>query len=402
MDNKLKIFIGILVLLFVAIIYDDYNKPEPIDWSQTYGLKDKIPFGLYVFDNEFPKMLPQDSIKKIDRTFYEYKESIETIDYLDTITKKDTIKGTIFSIGNNELDDESIDEILNSVSLGNNAFLIADDFSSSLLDTLHLEIDSEMKAPDSLNIWFTNQKNGLTKFTLDNKSNSTYFSKIDTTSTIVLGYQGKNKVKQVNFVKVPFQNGFIYLHTQPIAFTNYYLLKNNTNQYAEKVLSYMPHEKIYWLSKNQNGEEISNSPLSYIKSQPALKYAWRFIIIGLLIFIVFNAKRKQRIVPIKKPLPNTTVDFTKTIGNLYFQEGNHQNIIDKKIVYFLERIRNEYLIDTTILDDAFVKKLHQKTGKNIQDIEHVVRLINYQRKSYNQSIEEDLIELNNAIEKIFS
>jgi uncharacterized protein YerC len=52
------------------------------------------------------------------------------------------------------------------------------------------------------------------------------------------------------------------------------------------------------------------------------------------------------------------------------------------------------------LDDNFIKKLHQKTGKNIDDIEKVVRLINYQRKSYNLSIEEDLIEINNAIEKI--
>ena len=54
------------------------------------------------------------------------------------------------------------------------------------------------------------------------------------------------------------------------------------------------------------------------------------------------------------------------------------------------------------MDENFVKKLHQKSGKNIDDIEKVVRLINYQRKNYNLSIEEDLIEINNAIEKITS
>jgi len=101
-------------------------------------------------------------------------------------------------------------------------------------------------------------------------------------------------------------------------------------------------------------------------------------------------------------LPNTTVDFTKTIGNLYYQEGNHQNIIDKKIIYFLERVRNEYLMDTSNLDENFIKKLHLKTGKDLKDIEHLVYLINYQRRSYNQSIESDLIEINNAIEKIIN
>ena len=140
--------------------------------------------------------------------------------------------------------------------------------------------------------------------------------------------------------------------------------------------------------------------LHYVLNQPPLKWAWYLLLIGLLIFILFNAKRKQRIVPILKPLPNTTVDFTKTIGNLYYQEGNHQNLIDKKIIYFLEKIRSEYHIDTTILDEKFIEKLHQKTGKNIADITTVVRLINYQRKSYNQSIESDLIDINNAMEKI--
>jgi hypothetical protein len=135
-------------------------------------------------------------------------------------------------------------------------------------------------------------------------------------------------------------------------------------------------------------------------SQPALKWAWYLFLIGLLIFIIFNAKRKQRIVPILKPLPNLTLDFTKTIGNLYYQEGDHDNIIDKKIIYFLERIRNEYLIDTTKLDDEFIKKLHHKSGKEVSDITELVFLINEHRKSYHGSLEEDLIRINNAIEKI--
>jgi hypothetical protein len=156
------------------------------------------------------------------------------------------------------------------------------------------------------------------------------------------------------------------------------------------------------LVNQQEGVVESGSTLRYITSQPALKWAWYLFLIGMVIFMIFNAKRRQRVIPIIKPLPNTTVDFTKTIGNLYYQEGNHQNLIDKKIIYFLERVRNEYLIDTAVLDENFIKKLHAKTGKDIKDIEHLVYLINYQKKSYHQSIETDLIEINKAIEKIIS
>ena len=55
-----------------------------------------------------------------------------------------------------------------------------------------------------------------------------------------------------------------------------------------------------------------------------------------------------------------------------------------------------------IIEFSIIKKLHLKTGKDLKDIEHLVYLINYQRRSYNQSIESDLIEINNAIEKIIN
>jgi hypothetical protein len=87
---------------------------------------------------------------------------------------------------------------------------------------------------------------------------------------------------------------------------------------------------------------------------------------------------------------------------LYYQEGDHDNIIDKKIIYFLERIRNEYLLDTTKLDDDFIKKLHLKSGKDETDIRELVFLINEHRKSYHGSLEEDLIRINNAIEKVLN
>ena len=139
--------------------------------------------------------------------------------------------------------------------------------------------------------------------------------------------------------------------------------------------------------------------MRYILSQPALKWAWYLFLIGMLVFMFFNAKRRQRVIPIKEPVPNTTVDFTKTIGNLYLQEGSHHLIIEKKIIYFLEKIRSEYLIDTFQLDETFVKRLHQKTGKDPVLIEKVVRLI---QKHRNQlvSTQADVIEISKAIEKL--
>lgn len=397
MNKTIKIYIVFLVLLLAGIIFVDANRPKPIDWSPTYGINDKIPLGMYIFKQESSEFFKNQKVNAIFETGYEYFEPLYDYDTLVNTYRK---TGTILSISENYLiDDESTQEILYFVQHGNKAFISSKNFPQKLMDSLKFTYSAKYISNDSLDSWVANPKLGSKKYNIAIGAGNTYFEKIDTLTTTVLGYQG-TKEKLVNFIKVPYGNGELYLHTQPAAFTNYHLLKENHAEYASKVLSYVGKGEIFWLLKNQSGIVVSNSPLRYILSQPALKWAMYISMIGILIFIIFTAKRRQRIIPIIKPLSNTTVDFTKTIGNLYFQEGNHDNIIEKKIIYFLEKIRHEYLLDTTILDDAFIKKLHHKTGRKIEDIERVVYLINQHRKNYHQAIEGDLIALNAAIEKI--
>lgn len=400
MNKTIKIYIVFLVLIFIAIIFVDANRPRPIDWRPTYSINDKIPFGLYIFDKETPTLLKKNSLKKVTNTIYEYFEPLYNY---DSLVNNYSERGTILSISEYSLiDDQSTQELLYFVSHGNSAYLSSKSFSKILMDSLKFETNNEMIFNKEIKFSLANKKLDTKKYNFDIGAGSYYFSKIDTLTTTILGYQESGNNKYANFIKVPHGNGFFYLHTQPAAFTNYHILKENHSEYLEKIVSYIPKGNIFWVIDNINGESVSSSPMRFILSNPALKWAWYLFLIGMVFFMIFNAKRKQRIVPIVKPLQNTTVDFTKTIGNLYYQEGDHQNIINKKIIYFLERVRNEFLIETNTLDENFIKKLHLKTGKNIEDIENVVRLINYQRRSYHQSIEDDLIEINNAIEKIFS
>ena len=117
--------------------------------------------------------------------------------------------------------------------------------------------------------------------------------------------------------------------------------------------------------------------------------------------MVFNAKRRQRIIPIVKPLENTTVGFVKTISNLYYETQDHKNLIDKKITYFLEKIRSDYNLDTTNLNDEFITKLSQKSGKNKESVKKTINFINWLRTK-NEFFEENLLKLNTHIEKFYS
>lgn len=118
-----------------------------------------------------------------------------------------------------------------------------------------------------------------------------------------------------------------------------------------------------------------------------------------ILFVIFNAKRRQRIIKIINPLQNTTLNFVKTVSNLYYETQDHKNLVDKKITYFLEHIRTTYNINTSVLDDVFVDKLTSKTGKNRKAIKSLVNYINNLRAK-TDFLETDLIELNKRIENL--
>jgi hypothetical protein len=395
MNRTLKLYIAFLVLIIVGIIVIDSGRPKPINWTPSYTIQDKIPFGLYVFNKEIPSLFPKQKITRFGTTVYEFLDP--KYRYSDSTY---AIKGTLLMISDgNTIDDTSADELLYFVEHGNTAFLSMQSFPTKLMDSLKFDYSTSISFTDKMQqkLSATNVKDQHYNF--GKGSGNVSFSSIDSTTTDVLGYQQTDTVKNANFIRVPYGMGYFLLHTQPAAFSNYVLLKDKNAEYCSALLSYIPKGELFWQSFSYNDQHISGSPMRYILSQPALKWAWYLFLIGMFVFMLFNAKRRQRVIPIKEPVPNTTVDFTKTIGNLYLQEGSHHLIIEKKIIYFLEKIRSEYLIDTFQLDETFVKRLHQKTGKDPVLIEKVVRLI---QKHRNQlvSTQADVIEISKAIEKL--
>lgn len=147
-------------------------------------------------------------------------------------------------------------------------------------------------------------------------------------------------------------------------------------------------------------EVSSTSPMRFILSKPALKYAWWLFLFGIFLFIFFNIKRKQRIVPIIEPKKNKSVEFVKSIGNLYLNEGDFRDMMTKKAQYFLHKVRMELLVDTQHLDDKFIKMLHLKTGKSIEKIEEAVVFIKKAQDPYAFVTKEDLIKMNTLLDEI--
>lgn len=396
MNKAVKIYFALLVVLFIGFVIIEFSAETPINWSKTYKETDKIPYGTFVLYDQLPSLFPDSEIENIKVSPFEYFDY-----YFYTEDSTYDIYGSYLHIDEfAEIDDISAQELLYFAAHGNTVFVSSSYLPNRFYDSLHININNRYDLKGNAELGFTNPELKNDSITIEKGLSNIYFSKLDSSSTTILGYQKFDSIKRVNFVKIDFGQGSIYLHLQPIVFTNYQLLKKNNQKYAAAVLSYLPDEPIFYDYHAKVGQELGSSPLRFILSKPALRAAWYLGLMSLVLFMIFNAKRKQRIVKVIKPLENTTVAFTKTIGNLYYETKDHNNLIDKKITYFLEYIRRIYYLDTQLLDDKFVKNLTVKSGKDKVLTKKLIDLIVY-LKAKPVCTEADLLNLNNKIEDFY-
>ena len=125
-----------------------------------------------------------------------------------------------------------------------------------------------------------------------------------------------------------------------------------------------------------------------------------FVGYTLLFFMIFEAKRKQRIIPIIKPLTNTTLEFVSTIGNLYYQRGDHKNIADKKIQFFFDYIHSNYFMSTAQRDETFSSVLARKSGVKEQTVKSLLEMI-HEILSRNTISQDELKSLNKLLEHFY-
>ncbi len=184
-----------------------------------------------------------------------------------------------------------------------------------------------------------------------------------------------SKNELLNFIRVKHGKGYFYFHRNPVLFTNYYLIQEDGKKYVERALSYLPEGDILWDERshfykrsNNLGElgkrDISPSPLSYILSQESFPWGYYTLLVSALLFIIFRGKRMQRIIPILRKEENTSLEFTKTVGQLYYLQKDHKRLSQLKIRLFFDYIRTHYYMNTQHIDEDFRKKLSERSGIN--------------------------------------
>jgi hypothetical protein len=380
--------------------------------NESFRKSDKQPFGGFIAYKEFKNLFKDRYVETVTDPFDEEWNNIK--DYSDN--KKYSLYFLITK--NLVLNYSEVNAFMDYVKAGNDLFISADYVDTRLLENINCnnermgEIADETKGlmhQTKVSMYFDDNFNapsyGYYYYPFLNS-----LSDYDTAFARVLGVNEKN---DPNYIILFSGKGRLYLHVAPRIFSNYFLLSGDNHKYLENVISYLRSDpkNIYWdeyykntnpnRRKNNNGkDDDSFSSLSVIRQHPPLLWAFWLGIIGLLLFILFNAKRKQRIIDVVKPNVNTTVNFTETVGRLYLQKKNNYHIAEKMITYFYEHIRNKYFISTSSINDEFINSLAGKSGASVETTRRLFTLIERIRRGENVD-DEALILLNNEIENFY-
>lgn len=380
-------FILLGVLIGAVVVFSVLFRPHFVDWSPNYNPNEKTPFGIYIIDNEIDNFFSK-SVQRYSHTPYEFFQD------------NDTLQTYNFLFINEFIDETSLDKIKASVEKGSNVLVFgATNFNQidSLIKTQSIFLGEEKK----LQLTTKTLKNKL--YPVLKSEDIKVFKSIDIQKHKVLGYLYDDNQKYINFIEVPHGKGKFYLHTIPTVTTNYWLKNTDLQEYTSTILAYLPKEnKSVWFSNyfSEDYKQNDYGDLSVIFDHPALAMSWRIILIGFALFLIFRGKRKQRIIPVIEKPKNTTIEFAQTIGNLYFQEKDPSGIVQKKILYFLDAVRNKYYIETQLIDENFIHRLQQKSGQEEVLVRQLVKQINlFETNKF--ADEKFLIELDKLIEQFW-
>ena len=354
--NKRFWFFVVAFLVFVFLL--EWNAPSKFVWNPTFNHYDKQPFGCAVFDSLMKKSTPagyvvtRKTFPQLEREGYGKKP------YAFLVMAS--------SIGLTETDLQALDKLLKN---GNKVFIATSYLNpDSLFPDLNVSMDgtgafSPLQVQAALKhqsilydtLGWTQQVPYQEKeyhvYSAMTGSNVDIEGKV-TCDTLLSGWVPKEYSDSTEgywaprVVSVKRGKGELFLSCEPLLMTNYGILDTQTNGLIFRLMSQFRGLPI--IRTEAYGPETefeTDTPLRFWLQNEPLRWAVYLTLGGLLLFCIFYARRRQRVIPIVEEPANRSLEFVKLIGTLYHQKHINRDLLQKKYSYFAETLRRMTMID---------------------------------------------------------
>lgn len=448
-------FLFAMLVLFVLFCLLQVNLPKKFVWSPTFSHVDKQPFGSFVFDSVLTQSLPN-GYHVTKKTFFQLdqehaKEKISVlmvvdqqdlkqldVKYLCNIARRG---GKVMVVASSSFDDGRnadtvvVDELERTFKVriedgmyfslrGILAGLKAHD--NDMYDTIYWNNRETMYAAQSYRMFY-NMVGGtlfvdsvpkvkrlaytLSTTGYDYKHDSLYVGDFTRFDTIV---DEKERIERIDTfaikkvpaaVSVPYGKGEVIFVSSPLLFTNYGMLEGNTSVYIFRLMSYLADLPVYRTEAYVKTDAMlvaEQSPFREFIKRPPLRWALYLALLGVVLFMIFTARRRQRVIPIMSKPANRSLEFIQLIGTLYYQRKDHVNLVRKKFKLFAEELRKTAGVDISDVntDDREYLLLAEKTGMNSDRLKKVIRQIRLVLHSEGNISVEEMRSLIDAMDTI--
>lgn len=379
MKNKIIVIsillaiVGVFAGLFFMLVYPYIPTYQ---WNVTMAIDDEEPYGAYYFYEALSKSTDDEKFVLID-------ESITN--QLDTLENK----GVYLFVGKYLYHDslESV-RLREFVERGNQAFFAVSNpdegwnIISQITDSL-IPCNSAIKF-DRVSVTFDNDPlNKPYKFHYQWRHDTInyWWGYFDTCSmpldsnlkfaglpfnrgniTILSRFNGEFP----DLISFPYGRGEVFLHANPIMFSNYYMINENGYNYANQCFETFSGKTIYWDEagkKTRMAKSPEASIFKFIFTKPGLKWGWFVMLGAIALFLIFNSKRRQKVIPPMPEKQNTSAAFVKAIALLYRTNGGHEKIAAEMMQYFLHFVKLKYGISIKLnKTEEYIPQLVEMSG----------------------------------------
>ena len=355
MNKRFWFFVaGFLVFVFLL----EWNAPSKFVWEPTFNHYDKQPFGCAVFDSLMEKSVPagyevtKKTIAQLERDGYGKKPHaflIQTYRFSPSAT-----------------DIRSLDRLLKA---GNKVFIATSDIEpDSLYPDLQIAIYGQnVFSPMEVKSSIANQSIPYDTLVFPRQlpyqekeyhvysamtGNSVAVDGNVTCDTLLSGWVPKEYSDSTEgywvprVVKIKRGKGELFVSCDPLLMTNYGILDTQTNGLIFRLMSQFRGLPI--IRTEAYGPETeyeTDTPLRFWLQNEPLRWAIYLTLGGLLLFCIFYARRRQRVIPVVEEPANRSLEFVKLIGTLYHQKHINRDLLQKKYSYFAETLRRMTMID---------------------------------------------------------
>lgn len=388
-----KFIIGIVTVTLLVFALQ-LQMPRKFEWGVTFSPVDRNPFGCWVMDSVMRQALPKG-----------YEARRTTLTQM-ALSKDSTCNILRLTNTYPPLDSLDIDAIKRLTARGQHVMLVANSLDASGADTAAVAkaFGATMRGYDSFSLQdaqrYLSTGASIQEIATWHKGANGYpahryrvlyamtgsqVSIVDSVRWEVLaGHPATNTQKKHTVLAATRRmgRGRLTLVSMPLLFSNYGIVVGDHSALLFRLMSGVAGRKVVRLTQQETTDEkqaLSQTPLRVLLQFTPLRWALYLSVAVLLLFFVFTARRRQRVIPVTASPVNHTLEFTQLVGTLFYLRHDRTALVRRKWALFANALRRTAGVDVEALDhdDHLFTVLAERTALSYEDVARRIKHLRY-------------------------